>query len=215
MGVLNGFSRVIVSEGKISNEFIDKLGGDFSKGIFRLLNPTKDRKEYTPIKCMVTRFDIRNGIADATAFVFNSGVMSVEGEGDINLKTERLNLSLAPSTKGGVAGYSLNIGELTQPFKLGGTLAKPSLALDKQKAALSIGKAIGKDGLKGLLSKGTSESTDEDICAKALEAAETGVKQVAKKETSTEEETQQVTPEKLIEDVVKDPTKALKSLFGD
>jgi hypothetical protein len=56
--------------------------------------------------------------------------MSIVGAGEINLKDEKLNLSLLPSPKGaaGVGGadkISLSLGELTKPFKLGGTLVKP------------------------------------------------------------------------------------------
>ena len=36
-----------------------------SKNIIRLLNPSIDQTKYTTFKCMVTRFDIRDGIADA------------------------------------------------------------------------------------------------------------------------------------------------------
>ncbi|NLA75533.1 MAG: hypothetical protein GX846_08725 [Deltaproteobacteria bacterium] len=150
-------------------------------------------------------------------------MMSVAGSGTVNLKNETLNLSLDPSTKGGVAGYNLSIGELAQPFKLGGTLANPSLVLDKQKTAASIGKAIGKDGLKGLLRKESSETasadSEVDLCASALQAAKTGVKQAVKPGISPDaaagdEKQQPVTTEKLIEDAIKDPKKALKNLFG-
>ncbi|MGD9160179.1 MAG: AsmA family protein [Desulfobacteraceae bacterium] len=228
MAGLNGYSRIIMGEGKIDNKIIDKLGGDMSKNILRLLNPSIDQRKYTTLKCMVTRFDILDGIADATAFVFNTSMMNVIGEGNINLKSEKLNLSLDPSTKGGVAGYSLNIGELSQPFKLGGTLVKPSLVLDKQKTVSSIGKLLGKKLLKdksGSQEKDSGQSSEVDLCAAALQAAETGVKMTAEKESATQEEAAQVTPkkiiedakkdpEKLIDDIVKDPKKALKSLFG-
>ena len=81
MAGLNGFTRVIMSDGKIDNKIIDKLGGDMSKNILRLLNPSIDQKKYTTFKCMVTRFDIQDGIADATAFALDTSMMSVVGEG--------------------------------------------------------------------------------------------------------------------------------------
>ncbi len=223
MGGLNGYSTVAVSNGVVSNKYIKMLGSDFSKGVMRLLNPAGASKDYTTIKCLVTRFDARDGIADGTVLAVDTELISVEGQGDINLKTEVMGISLIPTAKKSIAGYNLNLGEIAQPFKLGGTLSNPSLVIDKQKAALSIGKVIGKDGLKGLLKKSSPETTssDVDICASALEAAKTGVKQVAKKEAAPEaaasEETQPaepVTTEKLIEDAVKDPKKALKNLFG-
>ena len=237
MAGLNGYTRVIIGEGKIDNKIIDKLGGDMSKSIFRLLNPSIDKRQYTTFNCMVTRFDMRAGIADATAFALDTSMMSVVGEGNINLMNETLNLSLAPSTKGGVAGYNLKIGELTQPFKLGGTLAKPSLVMDKEKTAVSIGKLLGKKLLKDKTgTQETSAASEVDVCASALQAAKTGIKMTAKTESAAKEEPAKVTPEKLIEDikknpekviedvkknpekviddVVKDPKKALKNLFG-
>ena len=214
MAGLNGYLRIIMGEGKIDNKMIDKLGGDMSKNIVRLLNPSIDQKQFTTLRCMVTRFDIRDGIADTTALAIDTSMMSIIGDGSINLKNETLNLSLDPSTKGGVAGYNLNIGELSQPFKLGGTMAKPSLVLDKQKTALSIGKVIGKKLLKDKAGSQETAVSDIDVCAAAMEAAETGVKMTTKSEAAAKEEPAQITPEKLIEDVVKDPKKALKSLFG-
>ncbi len=224
MAGLNGYSTVAVSNGVVSNKYIKMLGSDFSKGVMRLLNPGSESKDYTTIKCLVNRFDARDGIADGTVLAVDTELMSVEGEGDINLKTEAMNISLIPTAKKSVAGYKLNLGELAQPFKLGGTLLKPSLVIDKQRAALSIGKVIQKDGLKSLLKKASPDETtsDIDICASALEAARSGVKQAARKEeaapeAATGEETQQpepVTTEKLIQDAVKDPKKALKNLFG-
>ncbi len=213
MAGLNGFSRIIIGEGKIDNKIIDRVGGDMSKNILRLLNPSIDQKKYTTIRCMVTRFDIRDGIADTTALALDTSMMSVIGDGSINLKKETLNLSLDPSTKGGVAGYNLNIGELSQPFKLGGTLAKPSLVMDKEKTALSIGKVISKKLLKEKSGSQETAAGDIDVCAAALQAAETGVKMTTKTDSAAKEETEEITPEKLIEDVVKDPKKLLKSLF--
>ncbi len=217
MAGLNGFTRVIMSDGKIDNKIIDKLGGDMSKNIIRLLNPSIDNKQYTAFKCMVVRFDVVDGIADATAFALDTSMMSVIGEGNVNLKTETLDLSLNPSTKAGVAGYNLNIGELAQPFKLGGTLAKPSLVIDRQKTAIAIGKLIGDKFLSK--SSGSSGSTSKkgeevDVCAAALKAAKTGVKMTVGNGSAAKAKSQQATPQKLLEDVVKDPKKALDSLFG-
>jgi len=219
MASMNGYTNIIMGQGKIKNKYIDLLGGDFSKGIFRLLSPSTYKKQNTAIRCMVNRFDITDGIADATAFVFDTNMMSVTGEGDIDLSTEKLNISLNPSAKGGIAGYSLSLGELAKPFKLGGTLAQPSLALDKKKAAIAIGKAIGGKvlfGPVGIVASlvGKSSDSDENPCVSAIETAKTGVKKSGKKEPAADEESSPVTPKKIIEDVIKTPGKALKTLFG-
>lgn len=215
MAGLNGYTSIIMGQGRINNKYIDIIGEGLSNNIFRLINPAREKKDYTVIRCMVNRFDIRKGMADSTAFVLDTELMSVIGEGEIDLGTEKLSFSLNPVPKKGVGGFKLSLGELAKPFKLGGTLARPSLVLDKTKAALTIGKALAGNALFGpvgiaaaLVSK--SSDKDENPCVAAIEAAKTGEKQSREKE----EDESQKTPRNIIEDVIKDPGKAIKSLFG-
>ncbi len=217
MAGLKGYLRFIMNDGRISNKFIDELDAEYSKGIFRLLNPAKEKKEYTAVRCMVIRLDMVNGIADTTAFVFDTSVMSVIGNGDINLKSETLDISLDPTTKGEVAGYDLKLGELTQPFKLGGTLSEPSLKVDKAKTITSIGKALGVKAFSddsGKEKTAPEKGKEVSVCAAALKAAETGVRMTAKKGSQSGSDSSEITTEKLINDVIEDPEKALNNLFG-
>jgi hypothetical protein len=61
------------------------------------------------------------------------------------LKTEKLNLGIKPTPKKGAmpADISFSFNELSQPFRLGGTLARPSLAIDSGRTAFVIGKMAG------------------------------------------------------------------------
>jgi uncharacterized protein involved in outer membrane biogenesis len=215
MAGLNGHTSIIMGHGRINNKYIDLIGEGLSNNIFRLINPAREGKDYTVINCMVNRFDIIKGIADSTALVLDTELMSVIGEGEIDLGTEKLSFSLKPVPKKGVGGFKLSLGELAKPFKLGGTLANPSLVLDKTKAALTIGNALAGNDLFGpggiaatLVSK--SGDKDENPCVAAIEAAKTGEKQSEEKE----EEEPQKTPRDIIEDVIKDPRKAIKNFFG-
>ena len=110
--------------------------------------------------------------------------MSVIGEGEVNLKTEELDLSMKPVPKEGIATgvagkVSLSLSELARPFKLRGTLAHPSLGIDTGRAAETIAKAVGgivlfgPAGLAATLVRGGSG--EGDLCRVALEAAEKGV----------------------------------------
>ena len=213
MAGLNGHTSFIMGEGRIHNKYIDLLGGDLSSGVFRLLNPSKEKKEYTAIRCAVNRLDITEGTADVTSLVLDTSMMSVIGEGSIELDTEKLDISLLPSAKGGVGGYSLSLGELAKPFKLSGTLLKPALSLDKKKTAIALGKAIGGNVLLGpagiaaaLVSKNSGK--DENPCVSAIETAKTGEKD------RTSDERKSSTTKQIIKDVIKDPGKTLKKLFG-
>ena len=218
MADLNGYTSVIMSQGRVNNKYIDLIGGDISDNIFRLFNPVKEKKDYTEIKCMVSRFDMNEGLAKSTILVFDTNVMNVIGEGKIDLKTEKLDLALKPVPKEGIGGFSLSLSELAKPFKLGGTLAKPSLAIDPTKAAITMGKAIGGIALFGPLGlastlAGKSEAGDTDPCDVAVEIARTGVIPSESKE-NVEEDGEPKTAGETIKDTIKGVGESLKGLFG-
>lgn len=178
---LNGSTNVVMGKGELDNRYIELLGGDLSAGLIRLINPFNGETDGTAVNCFVSRFNIQDGIANSTALLFDTPNMSIVGTGTINLKTERLNLSLKPSPKDGVGSkqtgnISLSLGELAKPFKLGGTLAHPSLAIDPAQTALMIGKTVagitlfGPAGIAAALMD-THSGTDNP-CLAALNAAQ-------------------------------------------
>ena len=185
MAGLYGKTLMVMSKGRIQNKYLDLLGADVGSSTLRLLNPFGHETPYVEINCLVSGFDIRAGIAQSTAMVLDTNHMTVVGEGKINLKTEELDLSFKPSPKEGVGAsglgkISLNLSELARPFKLGGTLAKPTMVFDVTQAALSIGSAIGgvalfgPAGVAAYLAGGTP--TEGNACLAALDASKKGVK---------------------------------------
>jgi uncharacterized protein involved in outer membrane biogenesis len=187
MGGLNGKTVLVMGKGRVDKKYIDRLGGNLSSSLFHLLNPFPQEAQpaSTSINCFVSGFSIKDGVASTTAFALNTDDMVVVGEGEINLKTERLNLSLKPVPKGGFGTHAtgklnVSLDELTRPFKLGGTLAHPSLAVDSTQTAIIFGKAIGGVMLFGPVGIAAvlvgSSSGDENSCMAAIEAAKKGVR---------------------------------------
>jgi hypothetical protein len=185
MAGLNGKTVLVMGKGRVDNKYIDILGGDLSTSLFRLLNPFGKETPYTSINCFVSGFNIKDGIATTTALALNTDHMVVVGEGEVDLKTERLNLSLKPVPKEGIGTgvtgkLNVSLSELTRPFKLGGTLAHPSLAFDPTQTAIAFGKAIGGMVLFGPVGIAAalvgSSSDDESSCLAAIEAANKGVR---------------------------------------
>jgi uncharacterized protein involved in outer membrane biogenesis len=185
MAGLNGKTSLIMGKGKVNNKYIDLLGSDMSASIFRLLNPAREETSYSTVNCFVSGFKVKDGLADTTALVFDTSNMSVIGDGKIDLKTEKLNLGLKPVPKegvgkSGIGRLNLSLSELSKPFKLGGTLAHPSLAIDSTQAGITLGKAaggialFGPAGIAGALAGGSSG--DKNPCLTAIEAARKGVK---------------------------------------
>jgi hypothetical protein len=217
MGGLDGKTVLVMGKGRINNKYINLLGGDLSSSIFRLINPFQKQEEYTVLNCFVSGFSIRNGLAETTALVLDTDEMSVIGEGEINLKTETLNIELKPVPKKGLGTrttgkVSLSLGELAKPFRLVGTLAHPSLGIDATQAALGIGKIVGgitlfgPAGIAAALVSGSSG--DENPCLAAIEAAKKGVRSSGEKKGPAEGVTQGV------EKGIKGVGKELHKLFG-
>ncbi len=181
---LEGHISITMTDGQILNRYIELLGTDLSASVYRLLNPFKKKDTHTDIRCMASRFDIENGVAESSVLVLDTEHMCVIGSGELNLRQESLNMSITPLPKDGfgtkaTGKYSLNLGLLTRPFKLGGTLSKPSLTLDRKKTAITVGKALGGIALFGpfgiaaaLIGKSAG---DQNPCLSAIETAKLGV----------------------------------------
>ena len=227
MAGLDGKIKLAVSNGTVDNTYLDMLGSDLRAGMIRLLNPVKEKREQVKVNCLITMLDIQSGLADIAVMVFDTPVMTVRGDGDINLQTEALNVALAPNPKEGlstgVAGkLSFSLGELTKNFKLGGTLAKPKLALDPTQTVTTIAKGLGgaalfgPAGLAGSLATGSEE--DKDPCLSALEVLE-GKQAPASSSTQTPAQSEQKPSpveegSKAIEEGVKGLQDSLKKMFN-
>jgi uncharacterized protein involved in outer membrane biogenesis len=223
MGSLDGKSVVTMGKGKIDSKYVDLIGGDLSSSLFKLLGLTPG-SQFTAVNCLVSGFNIKNGLADTTALVLDTDQMSVVGDGVINLKDETLNLGLNPSPKagigsGGTGKVTASLSELAKAFRLTGTLAHPSLGIDTTQTAATIGKMVGGTmllgpaGLAAPLISGGSETT-QNLCSTALEAARKGVKMSSLVKAEKKQEKQPAAPTSQPEQAVKELGKGLEKLFG-
>jgi hypothetical protein len=221
MGELDGVIITMMGKGRIQNKYLDLLSGDLSSSLLRVINPAGKKEQYTDINCVVNRFDFRKGLGDCTVLACDTKRMSLTGEGTINLKTEKLDIFLNPAPKEGIDSgtgkVSLSLSELTKPFKLGGTLAHPSLKLDSKRAAMALGRGIGGAmlfGPAGAASSLLSSKTAEDnLCLAATEAAQKGIK-LSEFQKSSEKKGTVSQTEESIKNKAQDVGSTLKKLFG-
>jgi hypothetical protein len=191
MAALNGNTRIAMSNGKAASDYLELLEKYLGGGILRILNPFQEKRKFTPINCFVNDIEIKDGLADVK-LLLDTDQTSIFGAGDVNLKTEALNLGIKPTPKKGAmpAGITFSFKEMSQPFRLGGYLANPSLVIDPGRTALVAGKlagalALGPFGIAAFFADVSVGK--QDPCAIAL-AASTKKTETSSKDSATGDE---------------------------
>ncbi|MBT8330105.1 MAG: AsmA family protein, partial [Desulfofustis sp.] len=123
MASLNGHFAAALKDIELEKSFMSQFGA----GLLSNLNPLDSDK--TKLECAVVRFNIEDGIAR-----FNKKIAAQTtevtwlGGGKINLKTEDLDMGIAPKARGAISGLT-NVG-LASLVHIGGTLAEPKIGID-------------------------------------------------------------------------------------
>ncbi|MGD8258530.1 MAG: AsmA family protein [Desulfobacterales bacterium] len=212
MAGLNGDVVVIVSEGQMPVKYLDLVGADITTSFIKIINPLEKKIERATINCVVCDFNIKDGLAKSDVLVIDDPDKTLLGTGSINLKTEALDFGIYTKPKEGIGTretgkVSVSLSEITKPFKLGGTLAKPSLGISPERTAKTVGLALlGPAGWAALFMSGSSGK--ENPCAAALKVAGEGTPK--KTATSDKEKEQKDTTEKKKEGL----GSKLKNLFS-
>jgi uncharacterized protein involved in outer membrane biogenesis len=183
MGQLNGRVTVSLEAGRVKEKYIGLLYSDLRSTLLKLINPFGGKDPFVDLNCFVNNFQVQNGVANYAA-VMDTPQTSLYAAGSVNLKTERLDVTLKSNPKKGLKlgplgriGFSLS--DLTKPFKLGGTLARPSLEVDPAGTVFAFGKilgglALGPAGIAVIFTD-VSLGTDNP-CAQALREAQKDLK---------------------------------------
>src|SRR5207253_9046758 len=70
---------------------------------------------------------VKDGLMNTNAFVFDTQVVDVEGTGNVNLKSEQMDLTLNPHPK------DRSVASLNSPLYIKGTFGQPKVAPDWKK----------------------------------------------------------------------------------
>ena len=197
MADLNGDVVASLGEGKIPTGYLNFVSADMSSTFMQLINPLGKKIDSARINCAVCDFNIKNGMAKSDIIIVDDPHKTLFSKGKINLKTEELDFHIGSNPKEGIgtedtAKLSISLSKITKPFKLGGTLANPSLEIDIVGSGTTIGAVLlGPVGWAYLLVSGSSGKANP--CKKALEiagkgAAGTTSKTGKGKETASESE---------------------------
>jgi len=129
MASLNGATSVSVVGGTLNNRSLAFVNAD----VMKLLGGAGNNTE---IRCIVSRFNIVNGIATSQALQFDLTNIYGNGKGTINLGTEALNMQIDPQTRQSA------IASLAVPIDIKGTLANPSVTPDFAKRGTQVLKGV-------------------------------------------------------------------------
>ena len=216
MGGLNGRVFFALSGLKFDNNSVKPLGSQFGTVILQAFAPASKDANTTEINCLVGGFDITEGLAKATTLLADTHEAVVVGKGRLNLREETLDLSIRPYPKKGIGGVSFSLTELTKAFKLGGTLAEPSLRIDPLRSVLTIGKMVGGMVLLGPAGAAVvfagQAAGEGDLCLAAIEQAKQ-IGTIPGPLTEEEEKSEALEQDRGVKDVFRSVEKNFRKLF--
>jgi len=136
----NGQITVVLPHGEINRAFAELTGINVAEGLGLLLSK-KEAK--TDVRCGVASFKVQDGDAQAERIIIDTDPVLITGHGDINLKTEALNLDVSGQPK------KLRLLRVRAPISIRGTLSKPHVGVNPAK---TLGQGGAAAALGALLS---------------------------------------------------------------
>ncbi len=167
---LNGHGKLESSSGRIANTRTQSLLlGAFFSSVFRAMNPFAEEEPYTDVVCAVFPFTISDGIMESTpSLVVQTEKLNMLSRGTIDLRTEQLDLTFRSQPR---RGLGVSAGNVVNPLvRIGGTLAAPSVNLNRRGALVTGGAAVLTGGLSLLAQTAFGAAfRSSDPCGQALE----------------------------------------------
>jgi uncharacterized protein involved in outer membrane biogenesis len=173
MAGLTGYFTASMGKSKMPVRYLDLVGADLGSSLLKMVDPFEEKVDRAQINCAVCGFSIKDGMANGDAIIIDDPQKTLLSHGTLNLKTEELDFGIQTKPKGGIGTketgkIGLSLSAITQPFKLGGTLANPSLGISPSRTASIIGRALlAPGGLASLFI--TSSHGDQNPCVLALQ----------------------------------------------
>lgn len=171
----------------------------------------------TDFTSLLAGLDISNGVATISQFSMTNPVLSLSGDGSINLGAQTMNVGIVPrvDTSGAGAGSSLQLNGVPIPFRIQGSWTSPKLTPDtnliqsilRQDVGNRISNQIGGDAgniIGQIVGGGSSSSSSSQSQARPSEDGES--------ETTTTTRT----AEEQLEDAARNAARnAIGDLFGN
>lgn len=125
LGSADGEVLTVMSGGQISHLLIEAMGLDIAEAIGYAVSGDKP----IPIRCIVTDFGAERGVFTSKTFVIDTTDTNVAGKGAINMREEKIDLTLYPPSK------DWSPLSLRAPFTSRGRSPNPRLSLIRPRSA--------------------------------------------------------------------------------
>jgi AsmA family protein len=167
IGGMSGKAQISIGKASVPTNYIN-AGGDFMVSLFDAINPLRKKTDKTILDCAVAYLPVSNGLVTIKDSVgIETDRLDVVLSGDVNLKTESINLNIYPREKSGLT-TGLDLANLV---KVQGTLQHPELGINKQgvvNSAVAIGLGFLTGGASILAENARSMATKSNPCKTAL-----------------------------------------------
>ncbi|MGD9079353.1 MAG: AsmA family protein [Desulfobacterales bacterium] len=169
LGNAAGRITIIGGPGQITGRRIDLWAADL---IPTMLSTSWQRDDVTETNCLVSHIELKEGQAEIEDLLLDTQRMTIAASGIVDLKTEELNVIIAPRPK------RASLVSLANPVRIGGTLAEPEVSVTRIPRGSRLAAGTGASLLAGLINPvflifalsdtGTGEANP---CEAAVEAA--------------------------------------------
>ena len=169
----NGSISVRGGEGEVDNAFGGYILRDVLSQVFSSINPFAKDSPHSNLQCLIVEIDVVDGIARTKVAGMQTDRIAAASVGTINLDTEALDVSFRTAAREGIG---ITVASAVNPYiKLGGTLAKPAIQLDKKRGLISGTFAVLTGGLS-ILAQSVWDRylSADDLCAAVVEGLESG-----------------------------------------
>lgn len=129
----NGTLGLVVAGGEISRLMMEQIG----LHLWEILELQVRGDERVKLRCAVADFDVKEGVMNGRALIFDTEITTIIGSGTIDLGEEKLDLTLNQRTK------DTSPVALRSPIHIRGSFARPEAGVDKGRvAARALGAAL-------------------------------------------------------------------------
>jgi uncharacterized protein involved in outer membrane biogenesis len=158
----NGELIALMSQGTVSQFMMEEIGLNIGRMVVSKL--FGDRQ--VAINCMAADFKVNDGDMQPNLFLIDTDDAIVRMSGDIDLASEKLDLTISPKSKG------IRLLSLRSPIYLKGTFKHPDIGVNKAmigaKAAAAVALGTVASPIAALLALTQPDSANDAPCGKLL-----------------------------------------------